>query len=147
MLGVSLCPELRPTIVAPSGGGWGRAIVREFKATVGTHWAAEMTNPNTKTVAVSFFIFLACISPAITFGALYDKSTHGWMGAVEMILATAWCGIVYALLGGQPMMINGGTGPVLAFIGVLYQLWYMRSEAREKAKKREATEATKLVGT
>jgi hypothetical protein len=30
-----------------------------------------------------------------------------------MILATAWCGIVYALIGGQPMMINGGTGPVL----------------------------------
>ncbi len=32
------------------------------------------------------------------------------------------CGILYALIGGQPMMINGGTGPVLAFTAVLYNL-------------------------
>jgi len=102
--------------------GCGRAIVSEFKATVGAHWLAEMTNWNMKTLAVSFFLYLACIAPAITFGAIYEKTTHGWIGAVEMILATAWCGIVYALIGGQPMMINGGTGPVLAFSGVLYQL-------------------------
>ena len=53
---------------------------------------------------------------------MYTKLTGGWMGASEMILATAWCGIVYALIGGQPMMINGGTGPVLAFANVIYEL-------------------------
>lgn len=39
-----------------------------------------------------------------------------------MIAATAWCGIFYSLIGGMPIMINGGTGPVLAFAGVLYKL-------------------------
>ena len=39
-----------------------------------------------------------------------------------MITATAWCGIVYALIGGQPMVINGGTGPVLAFAEILYKM-------------------------
>lgn len=69
-----------------------------------------------------------------------------------MIAATAWCGIAYAVLGGQPMMIvsiyfttgvilpatvslsdfvcspsplrlqNGGTGPVLAFTEILYKI-------------------------
>ena len=39
-----------------------------------------------------------------------------------MIAATAWCGCVYALVGGQPMMINGGTGPVLAFSEIIYKL-------------------------
>lgn len=39
-----------------------------------------------------------------------------------MITATSWCGIVYAILGGQPMMINGGTGPVLAFTEILYKM-------------------------
>ena len=39
-----------------------------------------------------------------------------------MLIATAWCGIVYALIGGQPMMIYGGTGPVLAFTEILYNM-------------------------
>jgi len=36
--------------------------------------------------------------------------------------ATAWCGIFYAIVGGQPMMINGGTGPVLAFSEIVYKM-------------------------
>lgn len=103
-------------------GSFGRGICSDFKQTVGTHWVAEMTNFNQKTVAVSFFLFFACIAPAITFGAIYAKFTHNWIGAVEMIAATAWVGISYALLGGQPIMINGGTGPVLAFTGVIYKM-------------------------
>ena len=58
--------------------------------------------------------------PAVTFGAMYSKLTNYWIGPVEMIAATAWCGILYSLVGGQPMMINGGTGPVLAFTAVLH---------------------------
>jgi len=100
----------------------GQGIVDDVKRTLGTHWRAEMSNFNQKTVAVSFFVFFACIAPAITFGAMYSKFTHYWIGPVEMIAATAWCGILYAIIGGQPMMINGGTGPVLAFTAVLYNL-------------------------
>lgn len=84
--------------------GWGQGILQDWQQTVGRHWKAEMTNFNLKTIAVSFFLYFACISPAITFGAIYEKATHNYMGAVEMITATAWCGIVYALIGGQPMV-------------------------------------------
>lgn len=104
------------------GNGWGRGIVADIKRTLGTHWKEEMTNLNCKTLACSFFLFFACIAPAITFGAIYAKATNNNIGAVEMITATSWCGIVYALIGGQPMMINGGTGPVLAFAEILYKL-------------------------
>jgi len=100
----------------------GQGIVEDFKQTIGTHWLKEMINFNQKTIAVSFFLFFAAIAPAITFGAIYAKVTNNYIGAVEMIVATAWCGIFYALLGGMPIMINGGTGPVLAFTGVLYKL-------------------------
>ena len=86
------------------GNGWGKGIIKDIKRTLGTHWVAEMTNPNQKTAAVSFFLFFACISPAITFGGIYAKATNNYIGAVEMILATAWCGIVYAFIGGQPMV-------------------------------------------
>lgn len=54
-------------------GTWGRAVVKEFRATVGTWWVSEMTNANLKTVAVAFFLYLACVAPAITFGAIYAK--------------------------------------------------------------------------
>ena len=53
-----------------------------------------MSNFNQKTVAISFFVFFACIAPAITFGAMYSKFTHYWIGPVEMIAATAWCRIL-----------------------------------------------------
>ena len=45
---------------------FGRGIVADFKRTIGTHWVQEMTNFNTKTVAVSFFLFIAVIAPTIT---------------------------------------------------------------------------------
>jgi hypothetical protein len=64
-----------------------------------------MINFNQKTVAVSFFLFFACIAPAITFGGIYGKATENRIGAVEMMIATAWVGIVFPLLGGQPMMM------------------------------------------
>ena len=102
--------------------GWGRGIVKDFKQTVGTHWCSEISNFSIKTVGVSIFIFFAAVAPAITFGAIYETSTNSMMGAIEMLLATAWQGIVYGFLGGQPMMINGATGPVLAIQTVLYEM-------------------------
>eukprot|EP00581_Thalassiosira_minuscula_P018268 CAMPEP_0183720026 /NCGR_PEP_ID=MMETSP0737-20130205/12760_1 /TAXON_ID=385413 /ORGANISM="Thalassiosira miniscula, Strain CCMP1093" /LENGTH=777 /DNA_ID=CAMNT_0025949833 /DNA_START=40 /DNA_END=2373 /DNA_ORIENTATION=- len=105
-----------------SGLGWGRGIVADVKRTLLTHWKEEMINLNGKTIACSFFLYFACIAPAVTFGAIYGKATNNNIGAVEMIAATSWCGIVYALAGGQPMMINGGTGPVLAFSEILYKI-------------------------
>ncbi|CAJ1924380.1 unnamed protein product [Cylindrotheca closterium] len=101
---------------------FGRGIVQDFKRTIGTWWFKEMTNFNTKTVAVSFFLFIAVIAPTITFGAVYAKATNNYIGAVELLLATAWCGIFYSLVSGQPMMINGGTGPVLTFQTVCYDI-------------------------
>ena len=84
--------------------GWGRGIIKDFKQTVGTHWIQEMTNFNMKTVAVSFFLFIAVIAPSITFGAVYAKRTNNYIGASELLLSTAWCGIFYALVSGQPMV-------------------------------------------
>ncbi|KAL7523902.1 hypothetical protein ACHAWF_000734, partial [Thalassiosira exigua] len=104
------------------GQGWGRRIVADFKRTILTHWKEEMVNINGKTNACSFFLYFACIAPAVTFGAIYGKATNNNIGAVEMIAAMSWCGIVYGLAGGQPMMINGGTGPVLAFTEILYKM-------------------------
>ena len=84
--------------------GCGKGIVKDFKQTIGTWWCQEMSNFGIKTIGVSIFLFFAAVAPAITFGAIYEKSTNSMMGAIEMLLATAWQGIVYGLVGGQPMV-------------------------------------------
>lgn len=52
---------------------WGKGIVKDFRRTVLTHWKKEMTNLNQTVIATTFFLFFACIAPAITFGAIYAK--------------------------------------------------------------------------
>ena len=101
---------------------WGRGIIYDFNTTIRKYWFTELINFNTKTIAVSLFLFIAVIAPSITFGAVYAKRTNNYMGAVELLLGTAWCGIFYSLTSGMPMMINGGTGPVLTFQAVTYEL-------------------------
>ncbi len=75
---------------------------------------------HSKCLGSTLFLFFACLAPAIIFGGLMHGMTGGDIGAVEMIVATAVCGIVYALVAGQPLIILGGTGPMLIFTGILY---------------------------
>lgn len=84
----------------------GRGIVSDFRTTVAKHWCEEMTKFNTKTIAVSFFMFIAVIAPSITFGAVYAKRTNNYIGAVELLLATGWCGTYYSLVAGMPMVCS-----------------------------------------
>jgi hypothetical protein len=75
-----------------------------------------------KTIASIFFLFFACLSPAIAFGGLFDSGTGGQLGAVEMILSSALSGIIYAFFAGQPTCIMGATGPELAYTLVFFEI-------------------------
>ena len=77
---------------------------------------------NTKTLGSILFLFFACLAPSVTFGGIMAEKTGGNIGVVEMILATSICGVIYALGSGQPLNLLGGTGPILVFIAILYQL-------------------------
>lgn len=77
---------------------------------------------NAKCVASTLFLFFACLAPAVTFGGVMAVQTDGQIGAVEMIVASAFCGVVFALVAGQPLVILGGTGPLLVFTAILYRL-------------------------
>jgi hypothetical protein len=89
--------------------GRGRGIINDIKRTVGSHWKEEMVNLNQKTIAVSLLMFITVISPTLTFGAVYGKMTENRIGAIETILATAWVGVTYALIGGMPTVSAHGT--------------------------------------
>lgn len=87
------------------------------------HWVGDFRDGMTsKTVASVVFLFFACLSPAIAFGGLLSVLTEGQIGVVEMLVATAVAGTIYAVFSGQPLTILGSTGPVIIFMGMLYGL-------------------------
>ncbi len=75
-----------------------------------------------KCIASIVFLFFACLAPAITFGGIMGMNTGGQIGASEMLVASAACGVLYALFAGQPLIILGGIGPLLIFTIILYRL-------------------------
>lgn len=75
-----------------------------------------------KSIAATMFLFFACLAPAVTFGGIMAELTDGHIGAVEMIIASALCGVFYVLVSGQPLIILGGTGPLLVYTWLLYVL-------------------------
>jgi len=76
---------------------------------------------NLTALSATIFLFFACFTGAVTFGALTAAETGGEIGTLEMIVATALCGVVYAVTSGQPLIVLGGTGPILIFTTLLYR--------------------------
>ncbi|KAM6955033.1 anion exchange protein 3 [Lycodopsis pacificus] len=72
-------------------------------------------------VAAVIFIYFAALSPTITFGGLLGEKTHGMMGVTELIVSTATLGVIFSLLGGQPLLIIGFSGPLLVFEEAYYK--------------------------
>jgi mannitol/fructose-specific phosphotransferase system IIA component (Ntr-type) len=99
-------------------GGLRKDITRRWP-----HYLSDFTDGlHSKCAASTLFLFFACLAPAVTFGAVMAVQTAGEIGVVEMIVASVFCGIVFALVAGQPLVILGGTGPLLVFTAILYQL-------------------------
>ncbi|XP_024859073.1 anion exchange protein 2 isoform X2 [Kryptolebias marmoratus] len=70
---------------------------------------------NPQCMAAIIFIYFAALSPAITFGGLLGEKTEGLIGVSELIVATAMQGIVFSVLGAQPLLVIGFSGPLLVF--------------------------------
>ncbi len=87
------------------------------------HYASDFRDGlKAKCLSSTLFMFFACLAPAVTFGGIMGAQTDGNIGVVEMLVASAGCGIAYALLAGQPLIILGGVGPLLVFTAILFRL-------------------------
>ncbi|XP_054882243.1 anion exchange protein 2-like isoform X2 [Poeciliopsis prolifica] len=75
---------------------------------------------NPQCMAAVIFIYFAALSPAITFGGLLGEKTEGLIGVSELIVATAMQGIVFSILGAQPLLVIGFSGPLLVFEEAFY---------------------------
>uniref|UniRef100_A0ABM5GRN1 Anion exchange protein n=1 Tax=Pogona vitticeps TaxID=103695 RepID=A0ABM5GRN1_9SAUR len=72
-------------------------------------------------LAAVIFIYFAALSPAITFGGLLDDKTKHWMGVSELLLSTAVQSGLFCLLGAQPLLVVGFSGPLLVFEEAFYK--------------------------
>ncbi|KAJ8272700.1 hypothetical protein GJAV_G00092390 [Gymnothorax javanicus] len=70
---------------------------------------------NPQCMAAVIFIYFAALSPAITFGGLLSEKTDGLIGVSEMIIATSIQGVIFSIIGANPVLIVGFSGPVLVF--------------------------------
>uniref|UniRef100_A0A8C4RXV4 Anion exchange protein n=1 Tax=Erpetoichthys calabaricus TaxID=27687 RepID=A0A8C4RXV4_ERPCA len=70
---------------------------------------------NAQCMAAVIFIYFAALSPAITL-----EKTNGLIGVSELIISTAIHGIVFCLLGAQPLLVVGFSGPLLVFEEAFY---------------------------
>uniref|UniRef100_A0A673J938 Anion exchange protein n=1 Tax=Sinocyclocheilus rhinocerous TaxID=307959 RepID=A0A673J938_9TELE len=74
-----------------------------------------------QSISVVLFIYLGCITNAITFGGLLGDATDNYQGVMESFLGTALAGTVFCLFSGQPLIILSSMGPILIFEKLLYE--------------------------
>ena len=109
-------PESELSVVESVGVG----LRRDLATRLPVYWSDIKDGLNLKCLAATMFMFFACLAPAVAFGSLLSLKTNGAMGALEMLLSTSICGMVYSIFSGQPVTIIGSTGPVLAFTAIMY---------------------------
>ncbi len=115
--------EKRPAVDGLTYTGQLAGGLRQDVARRLPHYLSDFVDGlHAKCVGSTLFLFFACLAPAITFGGVMAVQTEGQIGAVEMIAASAFCGVIFALVSGQPLVILGGTGPLLVFTAILYRL-------------------------
>ena len=100
---------------------FGKGLMVDIKTKM-PHYVSDFSDGLTlKSLSAIVFLFFACLAPAVAFGGLLGIATNGQMGTIETLGATAIGGVLYALLSAQPLTIIGTTGPLLAFLKVLYE--------------------------
>ena len=117
-------PSLLPTYpsVPPPQTGLASGLIADVRRKLPFYRGDFVDGFNVKGLAAILFLYFACLAPSIAFGGLLAFLTHGEIGVVEALLATAIGGVTYALFSGQPLTLLGSTGPVTIFLALLYVL-------------------------
>uniref|UniRef100_A0A8B9YVY6 Anion exchange protein n=1 Tax=Bos mutus grunniens TaxID=30521 RepID=A0A8B9YVY6_BOSMU len=97
-------------------GGLVRDIRRRYP-----RYLSDITDAlSPQVLSAIIFIYFAALTPAITFGGLLGDKTENMIGVSELLLSTALQGIIFSLLGAQPLLVLGFSGPLLVFEEAFY---------------------------
>ena len=121
--GAKASGDIGPLAFSGKFAGGLRADIKRRAPFYWDDWIEPLRAENRgQSLAACIFLFFACLSPAVTFGMLFQDGTGGQLGVVEMLLSSGISGIFYSLFAGQPISILGATGPELAYTVVFYRM-------------------------
>uniref|UniRef100_A0A4W6F5E4 Anion exchange protein n=1 Tax=Lates calcarifer TaxID=8187 RepID=A0A4W6F5E4_LATCA len=109
--------EMRHVLQLKVGGG----LWLDIKRKIPWYCSDIYDGFHIQSISAVLFIYLGCITNAITFGGLLGDATDNYQGVMESFLGTALAGTVFCLFGGQPLIILSSTGPILIFEKLLYE--------------------------
>ncbi|XP_054168584.1 solute carrier family 4 member 11-like isoform X2 [Oppia nitens] len=75
-----------------------------------------------KTISTTISLYFACLLPCIAFGVLDDKNTNHMIDTRRALIGQTIGGAVFALIGGQPLVIIMTTAPLCLYIKVVYDI-------------------------
>lgn len=75
-----------------------------------------------KVISTTFFLYFACILPAIAFGVLNDHNTHGKIDVKRVIIGQVIGGLFYGVFSGQPLLVQLTTAPLAIYIKIIYYI-------------------------
>ncbi|VEU41834.1 unnamed protein product [Pseudo-nitzschia multistriata] len=99
-----------------------RGVKRDFENRCPEFKSDIVDGLNAQSLATVFFLFFACLAPAVGFGSVLGGLTGNQMGVIEMVASTSLSGVLYATFSAQPVQLIGPQGPVVAFVAALFGL-------------------------
>lgn len=117
--------ESYPTLSKFSPWKLGAGIVSDIKRRWGSvywsDWSDAFRDCETVVRCFSTIVWIATTTfiPALSIGLSMQSNSSRRMTHMDFLLSEAFCGIAFALVGGQPLLILRVSGPVKAFLNVL----------------------------
>lgn len=75
-----------------------------------------------KVTSTVFFLYFACVLPNIAFGMLNDGNTNGAIGVKKILFSQCVGGVLFAFLGGQPLIVLLTTAPLALYTKIIYSI-------------------------
>ncbi|WAR22910.1 S4A11-like protein [Mya arenaria] len=105
----------------------GRGMMQDVKRRLPHYWSDYLDGirgPRTlqKVTATILFLYFACVLPNIAFGMLNDNNTNGIIGVKKILFSQCFGGLVFALVGGQPLIVLLTTAPLALYTKIIYSV-------------------------
>lgn len=88
-----------------SGKCLGGGVIADLKRRAPWYCSDWKDGFNSKSIAAALFMYFGCLAPGIAFGATMQAVTNNQIGVVEYLMTQAITGVIFAIIGGQPLII------------------------------------------
>ena len=103
-------------------GRWFGGLRRELAKRYPIYWSDIKDGLSIQCVASLFYLAISLTAMCLTYGQVIAKYTKDYMGASEMLLATAISCCVMAVFATEPLSVIAGTAAMLIFESSAYQV-------------------------